>query len=95
MLRYDIRGHGSSPVPPAPYSIADLGTDLLALLDRLEIERASLCGLSIGGMISMWAAAHVPERVDASGPVLHVGTAGAAGSLARAGRHRAAPTVSA
>ena len=63
-LRYDIRGHGSSPVPPAPYSIADLGTDLLALLDSLEIERASLCGLSIGGMTSMWVAAHAPERVD-------------------------------
>jgi 3-oxoadipate enol-lactonase len=63
-LRYDIRGHGSSPVPPGPYSIADLGGDLLALLDRLGIERASLCGLSIGGMISMWIAAHAPERVE-------------------------------
>ncbi len=63
-LRYDLRGHGSSPVPPGPYSIADLGGDLLALLDRLGIERASLCGLSIGGMISMWVAAHSPERVD-------------------------------
>lgn len=63
-LRYDIRGHGSSPVPPGPYSIADLGGDLVALLDRLGIERASLCGLSIGGMISMWVAAHEPERVE-------------------------------
>jgi 3-oxoadipate enol-lactonase len=63
-LRYDIRGHGRSPVPPGPYSMDDLGSDLLALLDRLEIERASLCGLSIGGMISMWVAAHAPERVD-------------------------------
>jgi 3-oxoadipate enol-lactonase len=63
-LRYDIRGHGSSPVPPGPYSMADLGGDLLALLDRLGIERASLCGLSIGGMISMWVAAHSPERVE-------------------------------
>ena len=42
----------------------DLGSDLVALLDRLGIERASLCGLSIGGMISMWVAAHAPERVD-------------------------------
>jgi 3-oxoadipate enol-lactonase len=42
----------------------DLGSDLLALLDRLGIERASLCGLSIGGMISMWVAAHAPERVE-------------------------------
>jgi len=63
-LRYDMRGHGQSPAPPGPYSIADLGGDLLALLDRLGIERASLCGLSIGGMISMWVAAHAPERVD-------------------------------
>jgi 3-oxoadipate enol-lactonase len=63
-LRYDIRGHGASEVPPGPYSMADLGSDLVALLDRLGIERASLCGLSIGGMISMWVAAHAPERVE-------------------------------
>ncbi len=63
VLRYDLRGHGSSPVPAGPYSIADLGADLLALLDRLEIERAALCGISIGGMASMWAAAHAPARV--------------------------------
>jgi 3-oxoadipate enol-lactonase len=63
-LRYDVRGHGSSSVPPGPYSIADLGGDLVALLDRLEIERVSLCGLSIGGMISMWVAANAPERVE-------------------------------
>ena len=63
-LRYDIRGHGASEVPPGPYSMSDLGSDFVALLDRLEIERALLCGLSIGGMISMWVAAHAPERVE-------------------------------
>jgi 3-oxoadipate enol-lactonase len=63
-LRYDVRGHGASPVPDGPYSIADLGGDLVALMDRTGIERASLCGLSIGGMISMWVAAHHPERVE-------------------------------
>ena len=63
-LRYEIRGHGRSEVPPGPYSMDDLGSDLVALLDRLEIERAFLCGLSIGGMISMWVAAHAPERVE-------------------------------
>jgi 3-oxoadipate enol-lactonase len=63
-VRYDIRGHAASPVPPGPYSMADLGGDLIALLDRLGIERASLCGLSIGGMISMWVAAHAPGRVE-------------------------------
>jgi 3-oxoadipate enol-lactonase len=63
-LRYDIRGHGASPAPSGPYAMDELGADLVALLDRLEIERASLCGLSIGGMISMWVAAHAPERVE-------------------------------
>ncbi|HET6867116.1 MAG TPA: 3-oxoadipate enol-lactonase [Solirubrobacteraceae bacterium] len=63
-LRYDVRGHGASPAPDGPYSISDLGSDLVALLDRLGIKRAALCGLSIGGMISMWVAAHHPERVE-------------------------------
>src|SRR5262249_22934981 len=60
---YDLRGHGSSQAPPGPYAIADLGEDLLALMDRLEIERAALCGVSIGAMTSIWVAAHAPERV--------------------------------
>ena len=63
-LCWDVRGHGGSEVPPGPYSMDDLGSDLIALLDRLEIERASLCGLSLGGMISMWLAVHAPERVE-------------------------------
>jgi 3-oxoadipate enol-lactonase len=64
VLRYDLRGHGTSPALPGPYEIADLGDDLLTLLDRLEIERASLCGVSIGGMTSLWTAASAPERVE-------------------------------
>ncbi len=64
VIRYDTRGHGASPVPPGPYDVADLGGDLLGLLDRLGIERASLCGLSIGGLTTMWVAANAPERVD-------------------------------
>ena len=64
LLRYDQRGHGDSPVPSGPYKIEDLGLDLLALLDRLEIEHASFCGLSIGGLVGMWLASEAPERVD-------------------------------
>jgi 3-oxoadipate enol-lactonase/4-carboxymuconolactone decarboxylase len=64
VVRYDLRGHGRSPVPPGPYDIADLGADLVALLDRLGVARAHLCGLSLGGMLSMWTAAHHPERVE-------------------------------
>lgn len=64
ILRYDHRGHGRSPVPSGPYAIADLAADALALLDRLDIERAAFCGLSLGGMVGIWLAAHVPERLS-------------------------------
>jgi 3-oxoadipate enol-lactonase len=64
LVRYDRRGHGASPVPPGPYSMADLGGDVLALLDHLGIERAHFAGLSIGGMVGIWLGAHAPERID-------------------------------
>lgn len=65
ILRYDARGHGDSPAPPGPYSIADLGGDVIALLDRLGLETVSFCGLSIGGMTAMWLGANAPERIEA------------------------------
>jgi 3-oxoadipate enol-lactonase len=64
LVRYDQRGHGDSPVPSGPYELEDLGLDLLALLDRLEIERVSFCGLSIGGLVGMWLASEDPGRVE-------------------------------
>src|SRR5215210_4777263 len=64
LLRYDHRGHGGSSVPPGPYEIEDLGRDVLALLDRLEVERVSFCGHSIGGMVGMWLASEAPERIE-------------------------------
>jgi 3-oxoadipate enol-lactonase len=64
VLRYDQRGHGRSPVPPGPYSIDDFGRDVLGLMDRLGIERASFCGVSLGGMTGMWLASEAPERID-------------------------------
>jgi 3-oxoadipate enol-lactonase len=64
LVRQDHRGHGRSPVPPGPYEIADLGRDVLELMDELELERASYCGLSIGGMVGIWLGANAPERVD-------------------------------
>jgi 3-oxoadipate enol-lactonase len=64
VLRYDQRGHGASSVPPGPYAIADLGHDVLHLLDLNGIERAHFCGLSLGGATGMWLAANAPERID-------------------------------
>ena len=64
VVRYEHRGHDGAPVPPGPYSIGDLGADALALMDRLGLERAHFCGLSLGGMTGMWLAVNAPERVE-------------------------------
>jgi 3-oxoadipate enol-lactonase len=64
VIRWDMRGHGRSPVPPGPYELADIGGDAVALLDRLGVERAHVAGVSLGGMTSMWLAINAPERVD-------------------------------
>jgi len=64
VVRFDTRGHGRSPVPPGPYGIDDLVDDAVALLDHLGVARASLVGLSLGGMTFLRLAARHPERVD-------------------------------
>ena len=64
ILRYDTRGHGKSSVPPAPYSIEQMGSDLLLLMDHLSIDRVHVCGLSLGGLVSIWLGIHAPERFE-------------------------------
>jgi len=64
VLRYDQRGHGRSPAPPGPYTIAELAGDVLDLMDRLGLERVSFCGVSMGGMTGMWLAINAPHRLD-------------------------------
>jgi 3-oxoadipate enol-lactonase len=64
VLRYDTRGHGGSAVPPGPYTIDQLGSDVVGLLDTLGIARAHFCGLSMGGSTGMWLAVHAAARID-------------------------------
>jgi 3-oxoadipate enol-lactonase len=64
VLRYDTRGHGQSSVTAGPYSIMQLGRDLVRLLDELEIERAHFCGLSMGGMTGMWLGVYASARIE-------------------------------
>lgn len=65
ILRYDLRGHGLSDAPPAPYSIDDHISDLAALLDARKIEHAVLVGLSVGGMVAQGLAAKRHDLVRA------------------------------
>ena len=64
VLRFDTRGHGKSLVSEGCYSIEQLGGDVLALLDALDIAKASFCGLSMGGLIGQWLAINAPERIE-------------------------------
>ena len=63
VVRTDARGHGGSAGVPGPWTVADLGRDVLELLDELGVARAHLAGLSLGGATAQWVAAHAPERV--------------------------------
>ncbi len=63
-LCYDERGQGLTDSPDGPYTIAEHAEDLVALLDELSWGSTALCGLSIGGMIAMEAAARRPDLVQ-------------------------------
>jgi 3-oxoadipate enol-lactonase len=64
VLRYDHLGHGESDVPRGPYRLEQLGAHLVMLLDALDLPTVSYAGLSLGGMVGMWVAAHHPSRID-------------------------------
>nr|WP_269808091.1 3-oxoadipate enol-lactonase [Pseudomonas agronomica] len=63
VLRFDTRGHGQSLVTEGPYSIEQLGRDVLAMLDQLSIDKVHFCGLSMGGLIGQWLGIHAGERL--------------------------------
>ena len=64
VVRYDHPGHGETPSPEAPISVEDLALGVVELLDVLEIEQASFCGVSLGGAVGMAFALRAPDRVD-------------------------------
>jgi 3-oxoadipate enol-lactonase len=64
VLRYDLLGHGTSAVPPGPYTIEQLGRAVLETLDEAGAQRAHYAGVSLGGMIGMWIATHHPDRIE-------------------------------
>jgi 3-oxoadipate enol-lactonase len=63
VLRYDVRGHGGSEIPPGPYTLEQMSGDLFELLDSLGIEETHFVGVSMGGLIGMTAALTRPSRI--------------------------------
>ena len=64
VVRFDLPGHGRSPIPDTPVTVASIADGVVELLDELELERVSFCGLSLGGMVGMALALQAPERLD-------------------------------
>ena len=62
MICYDTRGHGLSSTPNGPYTVEQLGEDVVRLLDHLNINKAAFCGISMGGLTGQWLAIHYPNR---------------------------------
>jgi 3-oxoadipate enol-lactonase/4-carboxymuconolactone decarboxylase len=64
LLRIDARGHGASTAEPRDFSMAMLADDVLAVADASGIDRFSLAGVSLGGMIGMELALRAPHRLE-------------------------------
>jgi pimeloyl-ACP methyl ester carboxylesterase len=81
VIAYDQRGHGQTSLGEPAGTLAQLSGDLVALLDALALERADLCGFSLGGTVVIRTAIDHPERVGRLVPVAtssRVGRAAAA-----------------
>jgi 3-oxoadipate enol-lactonase len=77
VVRYDTRGHGDSGAPAGEYSVADLGSDVLWILDAVGADRAHVAGVSLGGLTALWLAIHAPARI---GKIVVANTAGRIGT---------------
>lgn len=65
ILCYDKRGHGLSDAPTGPYTMQDHSLDLKGLLEHLHIAKATLIGISVGGMIAQDFALRYPQQTQA------------------------------
>lgn len=63
VVRYDRRGHGKSSVSSVPFTIDDLGKDVLTLIDHLALDKVHFCGLSIGGLVGQWLGVNAGDRL--------------------------------
>ncbi|NLY64420.1 MAG: 3-oxoadipate enol-lactonase [Alcaligenaceae bacterium] len=64
VLAYDTRGHGGSVKNKGPYTLDQLGNDVLDITKALGIEKFSFCGISMGGLIGQWLGINAGDRLE-------------------------------
>jgi 3-oxoadipate enol-lactonase len=64
VILYDLRGHGRSEKPSGDYSVQALAEDLNSLVQALKLEKVTLAGFSLGGMLSLLYTLQNPGRVS-------------------------------
>lgn len=77
VVRVETRGHGAAPSPPGPYTLDDLGGDVLDVADALGLDTFHLAGVSLGGLVALWVAVHHGGRLrslTAANTAARVGT---------------------
>jgi 3-oxoadipate enol-lactonase len=64
VIRYDFPGHGDSAIPASGYSIEDLSAQLRDALAGAGVEKLSLAGISLGGLVAQHFAAVNPDHIE-------------------------------
>jgi len=65
VIAYDVRGHGNSDAGHEDFSIDLFTNDLISFMDKLQLNKVILCGLSMGGYIALNAVEKHPHSIDA------------------------------
>lgn len=64
VITCDLRGHGQSSATSDPYSVSLFASDLIALLDELELKKVICVGHSFGGLVAQELALSYPDRIQ-------------------------------
>jgi len=64
VVNVDLPGHGLSTARPGPYTIEELGRDLLDVAAACGAPSFDVCGISLGGLVALWLASNAPEAVS-------------------------------